>query len=190
MGDIIIKNLCKSYGDTAVLSDFSARIPQGEMTAVMGASGCGKTTLMQILLGLCPYQSGSIENLPATAAAVFQENRLCEMFSPVVNLTMACKGLTKAQAAKHLTELGLGQTLTRPVSQLSGGQMRRVAIARALLSSGELLVLDEPFKGLDSQTLEQVMDYLRKNRRGRTTLLVTHHEAESHKLCDSVIQMG
>ncbi len=189
MTDIVISGLCKSYGDTQVLSGFSTTFPHGQITAIMGASGCGKTTLLNILLGLQKSDSGNITGLPDTAAAVFQENRLCEMFTPLTNLTMACPTLTKKQAADHLAGLGLGETLSRPVAQLSGGQKRRVAIARALLSDGELLVLDEPFKGLDATTLAIVSDYMRDNRRGRTTLIVTHNEEELKGLGENILKM-
>ena len=93
------------------------------------------------------------------------------------------------EAARHLTALGLADSLSLPVRALSGGMKRRVSIARAVLAPGPLLVLDEPFTGLDRTTKAVVLDYLKRYTQGRTLLLVTHDPAERDALAHSTLQM-
>lgn len=179
MKDIVIKNLSKSFDGRAVLTDFSAVIPAGGTYGIMGESGCGKTTLLRILLGLERADGGSIEGLPGRTSAVFQEDRLCDEFSAVTNVAIAAPRKTPRAAIEEcLASLGLGEDLSRPVRELSGGMRRRVAIARALLAEGELILLDEPFKGLDEETRRTVMAVVRRMTAGKTVILVTHEEEE------------
>ncbi len=179
MNDLIIRNLCKSYDGRAVLHHFNLVLPRGSVLGLMGESGCGKTTLLRILLGLERADSGSIIGLPPRISAVFQEDRLCSEFSPVTNVAIAAPRYTpRAAILECLSALGLGEALDRPVCQLSGGMRRRVAIARALLAEGELLLLDEPFKGLDEETRRTVIAVVRRYMSGRTVLLVTHDPAD------------
>ena len=112
-------------------------------------------------------------------AAVFQENRLCEAFSPVDNVLMtAPSSMTRKEAKQELLELLPEEALNRPVSTLSGGQKRRVAICRALCAPSDLLILDEPFTGLDTGTKHDVIRYLQKKSAGKLTLLSTHQEED------------
>jgi NitT/TauT family transport system ATP-binding protein len=180
MKDIVIKDLCKRFGEKTVLRGFSAVIPAGGVLGIMGESGCGKTTLLRILLGLERADGGTIEGLPARISAVFQEERLCDEFSAVTNVAIAAPRKTPRAAIEDcLSALGLGADLDRPVRELSGGMRRRVAIVRALLAEGELLLLDEPFKGLDEATRAQTAAYLLAHTEGRTVLLVTHDREEA-----------
>lgn len=191
MKDVVIKNLCKRYGEKTVLNGFSAVIPAGRAFGIMGESGCGKTTLLRILLGLERADGGLIEGLPPRISAVFQEDRLCDEFSAVSNVAIAAPRKTPRAAIEEcLSALGLAADLDRPVRELSGGMRRRVAIARALLSEGELLLLDEPFKGLDEETRHSVMAVVRQKTQGRTVVLVTHDEAEITALGASILKMG
>ncbi len=102
-------------------------------------------------------------------AAVFQENRLFEDFSALSNVTAVCPRERRSEAAQHLIALGLGRAFT-PRPHLSGGMKRRVAVARAVLAPGEILVLDEPFTGLDQDTKAAVLEYLKAHTKGRTLL--------------------
>ena len=190
MKDIIIDRLCKRFGEKVVLSDFSVTIPGGSIFGMMGESGCGKTTLLRILLGLEPADSGRIDGLPNRMAVVFQEDRLCEEFSAITNVAIAVPRTTTRKTIEEcLTALGLAEAMEMPVSELSGGMRRRVAIARALLGEGELLLLDEPFKGLDKETRRTVMAAVLAYRRGRTTILVTHDEEEIAALGALLLRM-
>lgn len=172
-----------------MLDGFFATFPAGLCTCIMGPSGCGKTTLLRILLGLEIPDAGTVTGRPDRCSAVFQENRLFESFSALSNLSAVAKRGDKALLLQHLAELGLEESAHAPVSTLSGGMKRRVAIARAVLVPGELLVLDEPFTGLDRETKELVLSYVKRHTKGRTLVLVTHDPAERDALADQVIDM-
>ena len=190
MKDLVLEHVEKRYGDKVVLRDFSARFPGGECTCIMGPSGCGKTTLLRLILGLETPDGGQILGRSFPMAAVFQENRLFEDFSALSNVTAVCPRERRPEAARHLMALGLGESLHAPVRTLSGGMKRRVAVARAVLAPGEVLVLDEPFTGLDRDTKAAVLEYLKAHTKGRTLLLVTHDPAERDALAQHVLNMA
>ena len=179
MKDIVLRNVTKRYGAKTVLPGLSYRFPGGEATCVMGPSGCGKTTLMRLILGLEAPDSGEIL-LPegAKAVCVFQEDRLAGHMSAVKNCRLAARG-RDAETAEMLTRLGLGDSMNKPVKLLSGGMARRVAIARALLADADIVVMDEPFKGLDEKTRAGVSAVIREAMTGKTRLLVTHDPGEA-----------
>lgn len=190
MKDLVLEHVEKRYGDKVVLRDFSARFPGGECTCIMGPSGCGKTTLLRLILGLETPDGGQILGRSFPMAAVFQENRLFEDFSALSNVTAVCPRERRPEAARHLMALGLGESLHAPVRTLSGGMKRRVAVARAVLAPGEVLVLDEPFTGLDRDTKAAVLAYLKDHTQGRTLLLVTHDPAERDALAQHTLDMA
>ena len=153
MEDIVIRNLCKSFAGKPVLRDFSAVLPVGQVTGLMAPSGAGKTTLLRILMGLERPDGGTIDGLAGLRlSAVFQEDRLCESFSPIENVAMCAGRSLKAPRIKwELARLLPEECLKRPVSTLSGGMKRRVAVARALLIPSHILLMDEPFTGMDDE---------------------------------------
>lgn len=189
MTDLILENICKKYGEKTVLQDVSFVFPGGRRTCIMGPSGCGKTTLLRIILGLETSDAGTMTGRPERLSAVFQENRLFEDFSALSNVAAVCSKEDKGKIEEHLTALGLGDSLTKPVRTLSGGMKRRVAIARAVLAPGELMILDEPFTGLDKDTKAVVLEYLKTHTQGRTLILVTHDPAERDALAHRVLDM-
>ena len=187
--DIVIKNLYKSFGEKQVLNNINAVIRHGQTTCLMGQSGVGKTTLLNIMMGLVKADSGEILNIPQLKSAVFQENRLCESFSVISNIRMANDSLTDQVILEHLEAVGLASEAKHKVSTLSGGMKRRVALVRAILAQKEILFLDEPFKGLDEETLEKVQNYLLKNTKGLTTIMVTHNIEDARALGAEVIYL-
>ena len=189
MTDLTLENICKKYGEKTVLQDVSFVFPGGRRTCIMGPSGCGKTTLLRIILGLETPDAGTMTGRPERLSAVFQENRLFEDFSALSNVAAVCSKEDKGKIEEHLTALGLGDSLTKPVRTLSGGMKRRVAIARAVLAPGELMILDEPFTGLDKDTKAVVLEYLKTHTQGRTLILVTHAPAERDALAHRVLDM-
>mgnify|MGYP002799818380 CR=1 FL=1 len=181
--EIELRNVSKSYGEKQVLKAFSHTFPRGELTCIMGPSGCGKTTLLSLLLGLEAPDQGEILGLEGLRkSAVFQEDRLCENAGAVSNIRLVNPALTKGETEGMLRELGLSDSLRQPVRTLSGGMKRRVAILRALAADYDVLFCDEPFKGLDKATKEQVMAYFLERTRGRTVILVTHEKNEANFL--------
>jgi len=173
--DIRVINLNKAFGSHVVFKDKSMVFADGNRTVVMGDSGCGKTTLLRILMGLEPFDSGEVTGVPERISAVFQEDRLFEEFSVESNIAFAAeKGITKETMLRHIAEIGLLENAYQSINELSGGMKRRVAIVRALLAKKELLLLDEPLKGLDEQNRDRVASYIKRHSEGVTTILVTH----------------
>ena len=151
------EHLYKRFGDKPVLEDVSLTVPEGAVVCLMAPSGWGKTTLLRCMAGLEKPDSGTVRDVPERIGYVFQEDRLCGHMSAVENVRLATGRRMDTETIRaHLTELGLGGQLHQPVEELSGGQRRRVAIARAVCFGGGLLLLDEPFKGLDAETRRRI----------------------------------
>ena len=149
---IELVNVSKAFGETQVLRGLSERFAQGEAVCVMGRSGLGKTTLASIVMGLEKPDAGAVRGAKGKRfAAAFQEDRLVERLSAQGNLRFACgAALDEPRMAEAFAAVGLTpQDVEKPVGALSGGQRRRVALLRALLAPADVVVLDEPFKGLD-----------------------------------------
>lgn len=183
-------NISKSFGDKNVLKNFSHSFAEGETTCVMGASGCGKTTLLSIVMGLLRPDSGELlgaEHL--RKSVIFQEDRLCENISAVANLRLVRPSLTRDEAEVALSRLGLAAEKNQPVREFSGGMKRRVAILRALCAEYDLLLADEPFKGLDESTKQTVMQYFKKQTQGKTVILVTHEQAEAEFFGENILRL-
>ena len=191
MEDIRLKALTKRYGDITALPPVTARFPAEETTVLLGPSGCGKTTLFRLLMGLERPTAGSISGVPENISAVFQENWLLPEFSALTNIRLVTGNrVGEEDILSLLRSLGLGDWAHKPVKELSGGMGRRVAIARALLHPAELVLMDEPFKGLDTETRERVMALVQRCCRARTLLLITHDPAEAVFFGGQMLQLG
>ncbi len=178
---VALKGVVKAFGEHPVLRHFTLNLCEGTVTAMTGPNGSGKTTIARLLLGLETADSGEIHGLAGRrCAAVFQEDRLCPQLSARENVRLVLDTNQWPLAQAHLTRVGLGgDSLTKPVRELSGGQRRRVAIVRALAGEPDLVILDEPFTGLDAHCKPEIMRYVRERIAGRTVLLVTHDLAEA-----------
>lgn len=188
-----VSHLYKSYGENRVLEDFCVNFPPGKITCIMAPSGKGKTTLLRILMGLEQPDSGEINHMEGRRiSAVFQEDRLCPNLSAGANVCIALK-ITEADILR-ITEGFRSMNLpddciTRPARTLSGGMKRRVAILRALFSPWDILILDEPFQGLDKETRTKVLDTLRRQCAGRTVICVTHEERDARELGAEIVRL-
>lgn len=189
MSDIVAKQLSKSFGDEVVFKDLSIRFQEGKTTCLMGPSGCGKTTLLRIIAGLEQADQGEIISDAKRISFVFQEDRLSEDFSAISNIRFVVgKSIPLKQITDMLEAFELGDSMHKPVRELSGGMKRRVAIARALCAPYDLLILDEPLKGLDEKRKMAVMETMKASANGKTVICVTHDQAEAETLGDHVIQ--
>jgi len=185
-----INNISKSFGDKIVLSNFSLELPESGIVAFMGPSGCGKTTLLRIITGLTKPDGGEIISNHTKLSIVFQEDRLLTGVTVFENMLAVLdkknKPLSKKIALEWLDKVGLADDLKFLPEELSGGMRRRLAFARALSYGGDLLILDEPFAGLDTATRESIYPYIDRNRKTRLTILITHDQQEAEQLADKV----
>ena len=193
----IIKNYVTGPQTVAALKGVSITFRPSEFVAILGHSGCGKTTLLNIIGGLDQYTSGdliirgrSTKNFKSkdwdtyrnhSVGFVFQSYNLIPHQTVLANVELALtlSGVKKAErrrrAIEALEKVGLGDQLHKKPNQMSGGQMQRVAIARALVNDPEILLADEPTGALDSETSVQVMDLLKEIAKDRLVIMVTHN---------------
>lgn len=174
---ILVSNLSFSYdGKTVVIDNFSAHLKKGERVCICAPSGGGKTTLMRLLAGLEKPDSGFIEkdgNLKI--GMVFQNDVLIPWLTALENASVASD---KDEAEKWLTQFGLQESLDKYPDEMSGGMCRRTAIARAVSFEPDVLLLDEPFKGLDCELRADIMAKLSKHFENRLIVFTSHDEAE------------
>lgn len=180
------------------LAGLDAEIAAGSLTAIVGRSGCGKTTLLRAIAGLEHCERGSLGfSVPAPRIAMaFQEPRLLPWKSVGENIELAVRALPAAERAARvaavLAQVGLADCAALAPAALSGGMAQRVSLARALVSEPDVLLLDEPFSALDALTRAELhREFAALHRqRGMTTLLVTHDLAEAVQLADRVIHLA
>ena len=184
---ITIDRLTLSYGSQQVLKDCSLRVEPGSRVALMGPSGCGKTSLINVIAGLLTPDSGKV-SVNGKVSYVFQEPALFPWLTAVdnINVVLSDGPETLPRAEQLLEAVGLSDCRDKYPHQLSGGQKQRIAICRALAYGGDILLLDEPLKGLDADTRDQVSALLLQEWAGKTLLLVTHDPSEAESLCDRV----
>ena len=175
---ITISQLSKKFGDQQVFKDLTRELKKGDTYCIMGPSGAGKTTLLRILAGLDTAEEGNITGLKkGTTGFAFQEDRLLENLSAVENVQFAA-GVNRAYALAELEQVINRDSLEKKAAELSGGMKRRVSVVRAMAAGGELVVLDEPFAGLDRTNKVILAEYIRSRQRARTLLVTTHDESD------------
>lgn len=192
MKNVEFVNVSKRYGDKLVFSGLDLSVEAGRITALMGPSGLGKTTLLRMVLGLEDFE-GEIRGLEGVRlAAAFQEPRLLPWFTLQRNLELACGDgpETKRSIEAALRVVELSHEAQKKPSQLSGGMQKRASLARALAFPSDMLVLDEPFTGLDEELRDRVSEALSSEwrRSGKTVLFVTHDSAAAAR-ADRIIRM-
>ena len=186
-----ISHLAKRFGEKTLFEDLDLTLTA---PAVLWApSGWGKTTLLRILMGLETPTSGTVQGV-GKVSAVFQEDRLCPQLTAVENVALVLPGPTdqyKKQIEKDFQQLGLdGAALSLPARKLSGGQKRRAALLRALWAESDTLLLDEPFTGMDPETMKKAAALLKARCQDRNVLLATHDREAIEALGWKVIELG
>ena len=202
---IDITNVTKKFGDFVALDDVNVSIPTGQLTALLGPSGGGKSTLLRIIAGLDQADEGtiSIEGNDATklppqkrnVGFVFQHYAVVKHMSVAKNVAfgLEIRKRPKSEVAQRVDELlklvHLSQFAHRMPSQLSGGQRQRMALARALAVEPTVLLLDEPFGALDAKVRKELRDWLRRlHDEGHvTTVFVTHDQEEALEVADEIV---
>ena len=174
--DVAIKSLSHRFGEKVIFENFNLTLREGGLYGLTAPSGRGKTTLLRILLGLLAADGGTVTQ-GVRYSAVFQNDRLLPGKTAVDQLLFVRGGRKDREtAARFLAGLLPEDSLTQPIGELSGGMQRRVAIARALWAESDCILMDEPFTGLDEDTLRHTADFILANRQGRTLLLSTHQK--------------
>ena len=185
-----LKGATKRFGSLVVLDSLDLKLPNSGVVAILGTSGSGKTTMLRIIAGLEKLDSGQLIKPPEVRVSmVFQEDRLIPGLSAAENILAVLPPHNPdntAKTTKILDACGLSLAAHKLPGQLSGGMQRRVAIGRALAFGGEILLLDEPFKGLDPSTREDVIRIVLSARQG-LTMLVTHSVEEAERCADIIL---
>lgn len=178
-----ISHLTKSFGKGKVIDDFSYEFKYGKITAILGESGCGKTTLLRCIAGL--EIINSLENI----SFAFQEDRLLPWLtvSENINLVLGENPESDEEIKKLLINFDLHDIENSFPSELSGGMRQRVSLARAYVHKSELLLMDEPFSELDEGTKSRVIDFLIENKKERTIIYITHSQKEAESFADEII---
>lgn len=182
-----VTHITVKYGQKLVLDQFSLHIPKTGVLCLFGPSGCGKTTLLRVLCGLQQPESGTLPQGLQTAA-VFQEDRLLPWLSVEMNLCLG-SGISRDMAGQWLQRVGLWAERGQLPGQLSGGMQRRVAVARALAAQSQLLLLDEPFTGVDEETKKLLYPLILGAAKEKPVILVTHHREEAQALGAELLEL-
>ncbi len=210
---IELRNICKSYGSLAVLSDVSLTVGNNEIITIVGPSGAGKTTLLQIAGALDRPDSGKViydgtdlsglndrrlsEFRNRNIGFIFQFHQLLPEFTAVENAAMPAliAGLPRRKAFDKASELldmlGLGERLRHKPSEMSGGERQRTAVARALINDPRVVFADEPTGSLDSRNRDEIRSLMAdlRQRLGQTFVIVTHDPSVS-EIADRIIHMA
>ncbi len=191
---IILEKISKAYGDLIVLDEFDLQIEEGKVTCLFGPSGCGKTTLLNVVSELIKKDSGRILGLENKRISyIFQEPRLIPWMTVEENIHFVIKNIILKEKAeqliiKYLEYVDLIDFKNHYPHELSGGMKQRVAIVRAFAYPSQLLMMDEPFQGLDKELKMGLIGAFKKiwEREKRTVLLVTHNEEDAKLLANEI----
>ena len=208
MGQIVLKNVSKTFGQTTVLENLDLTINDGEFAVLVGASGCGKTTLLRIIAGIGPATTGELyidseevsdlEPGKRGIAMVFQNYAIYPNMTVKGNIEFGLKNnkVPKEERERLINEVaksvGLTEYLKRKPNQLSGGQRQRVALARAMVKNPKVFLMDEPLSNLDAKLRVQMRtELIELHKKLKTTFVyVTHDQVEAMSMADTIILMN
>ena len=179
-----INDLVVSYDNVKIIDGLNLELKDG-VTCIMGDSGCGKTTLLNVIAGLVQPDAGSIEGRPARISFMFQEDRLFPWMNALDNVSVVCND--KDKALKLLEKVELLEHRDKMPTELSGGMKRRVALARTLGYDADLIILDEPFKGMDPELTKRMAALVRSLN--VPVIMATHSAEEAELLGAEVVRL-
>lgn len=191
MRDICVKNLTCSYEQKTIFDNFDVTFEQGKINVILGGSGVGKTTLLNAIAGIKSYE-GQIEGCEGGVSYIFQKDRLIPSISVYNNLDLILKGVVKDKAERKrmieqtAVDLEISDVLKSLPSEISGGQAQRVSMARAFLYPSDVMLLDEPFKALDTALKTRLIKQFAalQEEKNKTVVFVTHAIDECLLLAD------
>lgn len=191
MRDICVKNLTCSYEQKTIFDNFDVTFEQGKINVILGGSGVGKTTLLNAIAGIKSYE-GQIEGYEGGVSYIFQKDRLIPSISVYKNLDLILKGVVKDKAERKrmieqtAVDLEISDVLKSLPSEISGGQAQRVSMARAFLYPSDVMLLDEPFKALDTALKTRLIKQFAalQEKKNKTVVFVTHAIDECLLLAD------
>ena len=191
MRDICVKNLTCSYEQKTIFDNFDVTFEQGKINVILGGSGVGKTTLLNAIAGIKSYE-GQIEGCEGGVSYIFQKDRLITSISVYKNLDLILKGVVKDKAERKrmieqtAVDLEISDVLKSLPSEISGGQAQRVSMARAFLYPSDVMLLDEPFKALDTALKTRLIKQFAalQEKKNKTVVFVTHAIDECLLLAD------
>lgn len=182
---IRVESLSKRFGLHEIFTDLTLTFDAGGVYCLRAPSGAGKTSLLRILMGLDRPDGGRVRGItPGQVSVMFQEDRLSDALTPVENVALLHpeRRVSRRMLRDDLATILPVRSLSQPVVELSGGMRRRVALACAMLYPSSVVLLDEPFTGLDTETKRVVVDYVLARRRGRTLVAATHGDDDAAML--------
>lgn len=181
-----IQNLWYYLARTPIIENFSLDVKKGDIITLFGPSGCGKTTLLKLISGILEPQEGAIKHNKAISY-LFQEHRLFDCLSVYDNIALVMENPDKRQILDSLASVGLDQNdAIKYPCELSGGMRARVAFIRALAHKSDILLLDEPFSGLDFKMREILIDKVRALK-DKAVILVTHDAYEACMISNEIL---
>lgn len=199
---IEVRNLVKKFDDRVVINDISFKVDDGEILAIVGFSGSGKSTVLKLICGLIPYDSGEIITSEGDIAMVFQYSALFDSLNVFDNISFALKERKelrkkysdsdlKSIVSQKLELVGLEGIENKFPSELSGGMQKRVSFARAIVTKPNTILYDEPTAGLDPMSSTLIEDYIvrLKNEINAASIVVTHQMSTITRTADRVIML-
>lgn len=189
MGVLSVENLSYHIAQKEIIKNFSLNVKKGEIVTLFGPSGCGKSTFLRVISGLLKPNDGKIK-ICKKIAYMFQEHRLFESLNAYENIAIVMQKPDPNQIYSMLEELGISkQEASRYPKELSGGMIARVAFIRAIVVGADLMLLDEPFSGLDFAMREILINKLKSiaKNSGISVILVTHDAYEACKISNRII---
>lgn len=183
---IKLENVSFSFEDKPILRNFSMQTKENGVTCIVGRSGIGKSTVVDLICALKKPDSGTV-TADKKLSVVFQEDRLLPWLSVLDNV----KCVSDEETAKlRLSEVGLSDSLELTPDKLSGGMKRRAALARALAYSGDALILDEPFNGVDDETKSVLKSIIKEQAKTKPVILITHDREDIGELADEIVSLN